>query len=167
MPVTAPSRIEGDLFVNGNISGRTMAVAAGAIGDSQVAASAGINATKLQHQHRPGLSQPNTTATSVTQAIFRCFGATGAVVGFHAGMIAKNVSGATVTVDLRKNGTTILTAVISLSSADTNRVALAGTISGGTLVAGDLLEVVVTATVGGGTIGTGFFCYATVNEDPA
>lgn len=166
MPVTAPTRIEGDLFVNGNFSAKTQTAASGSIADAQVAAGAGISATKLQHQHRPGYSQPNTTATTVTTAIYRCFGATGAVVGFHAGMISKNVGGATVTVDLKKNGASILTGVISLSSADTNRVALAGTISGGTLVAGDLLEVVVTATVGGGTLGTGFFCYATVNEDP-
>jgi hypothetical protein len=165
MAVSTPTRIEGDLFVNGNISGRTMSVAASAISDAQVAGSANIAATKLQHQHRPGYSQPNTTATTVTQAIFRCFGLTGAVVGFHAGSIGINAGAATITVDLKKNGASILTGVITLNSANVARVAVAGVISGGTLAAGDLLEVVVTATAGGGTIGTGFFCFATVNED--
>jgi hypothetical protein len=71
-----------------------------------------------------------------------------------------------VTVDLRKNGTTVLSAVITLNNANTARVAVAGALSVTTLVAGDVLEV-VTATAGGGTLATGVFAIVTVNEMPS
>jgi hypothetical protein len=165
--MASQNRIEGDLYVNGNFWAKSQTVAAGAIADAQVAAGAGIAATKLQHQHRATYAQPNTTTTTETRALHRVFGATGTVIGFSAGNIAVNAGAATITVDLKKNGVSILTGVITLDNTNTNRVAEAGSIASGSVVAGDLLEIVVTATAGGGTLGTGFFCSATINEDPA
>lgn len=161
-----PTRVEGDLYINGNLSSKTATPAAGSIVNASVASNAGISATKVQHQHRHVFTQPNTSATSETKAIYVCYGATGTVIAFSAGSIAAAVGAATVTVDLKKNGSSILTAVITLDNANTARVVEAGTLTGSTsLVAGDLLEVVTVATAGGGTLPTGVYAVVTINED--
>jgi len=161
----APTRLEGDLYVNGNLSSKTATPAASSITNASIIAAAGIDATKVDHQHRLVFHQPNTTATAETRVIYHCYGATGSVIAIYAGSIAIAVGAATVTVDLKKNGSSILTGVITLNSSNTARVAVAGTLTGSTsLVAGDVLEVVTTATAGGGTIPTGLFVAITVNE---
>lgn len=139
----------------------------GGVTNAKVAAGAAIAASKLVHQHRINYSQPNTTATAVTQVIYRCYGATGTIKEIAAGSIGIAVGAATVTVDVKKNGTTVLSGVITLDSGNTARVAELGTVSVPALAAGDVLEVVTTATAGGGTIPTGLFVSVTVEEDPA
>lgn len=161
----AVSRIEGDLYVYGNLSSKTVTLPDGGITNAMIAAATGIDATKVDHQHRGIFSQPNTTATSETKIVHVCYGATGTVVAFKAGSIVANIGAATVTLDLKKNGATILSAVITLDSANTTYVVEAGTINSAALVAGDVLTVVTVATAGGGTLATGLFAAVTVNED--
>lgn len=160
-------RIEDDLHVGGNLSADAMSIPSSTIDDDDVKSTAAIQQGKLDHQHRIPYSQPNTTATTETRVLYRCFGASGTILGFHAGSIAANIGAATVTLDLKKNGTTVLSSVITLNNANTARVAVAGTLSVTTLVAGDVLEVVVTATAGGGTLATGLFAAVTVGEKAA
>lgn len=159
------TRIEGDLYVAGNINSRTMKVAAGSVDNAAVSASAAIDPSKLGHQHRIGYGQPNTAATTETRPIFVCRGATGATLAIHAGSIVAAIGAATVTIDLKKNGASVLTGVITLNNANTARVAVAGTLATTTLVAGDWLELVITATAGGGTLPTGLFVIVTLTED--
>lgn len=166
--MAAATRIEGDVYVNGNVSSKTATLPSSTVTDASVQANAAIDATKLQHQHRHVFTQPNSAATSETKVIYGCYGATGTVIAFSAGSIAIAVGAATVTVDLKKNGSSILTSVITLDTANTARVVEAGTLSGSTsLVAGDVLEVVTAATAGGGTLPTGVFAVLTVNEKAA
>lgn len=161
----AQTRIEGDVYVTGALGAKTLSPPAGSIANAAVAALAGIDATKLEHQHRIGWSQANVTAAAETRVVYVCYGTTGTILAFVAGSIAKAVGDSTVTVDLRKNGTTVLSAVITLDNANTNRVAEAGTISVPGLVAGDVLEVVVAVTAGTGTLPTGLFAAVTLEED--
>lgn len=150
--------ITGSLQVQGPVS-----FGAGTIGDSQVAATAGISATKLTHDHIEKYSQPNTTATTETRGLYVARNS-GTVVEVSAGSIAANVGAATVTVDLKKNGVSILSAVITLDNANTARVVEMGTISGASYVAGDFFEIVITATAGGGTLATGVYIQALFRE---
>jgi hypothetical protein len=159
------SMIQGDQYFNGNVGMKTLSPPAGCITNAAIEALAGIDATKVDHQHRMVYSQPNTTATSETRMLFVCYGATGTVIAFRAGSIVAALTTATVTLDLKKNGTSILTGVITLDNANTARVVEAATISSASLVTGDVLEVVITATAGGGTLPTGVFCSLTVNEE--
>ena len=46
------SRISGDLYVDGNVRGKTMSIPASAITNTAVDAAADIAQTKLEHQHR-------------------------------------------------------------------------------------------------------------------
>lgn len=133
--------------------------------DVDIAAGAGLSASKLGHQHVAAYSQPNTTATTETRTLHVVHGLTGTVLAFKAGSIVPCVGGATITVDLKKNGSSILSSVITLNAASVARVVQAATISSAGLAVGDWLEIVITATTGGGTIGTGFFCEAVLAED--
>jgi hypothetical protein len=160
-------RWPGDLYVAGNITGKTMTVPDGSVTNAAVAATAGIAASKLRHTFRQRYAQPNTTATTETRVIHLVVGATGTINGFSAGSIVANIGAATVTVDLRKNGATVLTGVITLNNANTAYVPAAGVIASPNVVAGDVLSVVITATAGGGTLATGAYCEVNLDEDYA
>lgn len=144
----------------------TLILPAGCVKNDTIAADAAIVVEKMVHQHVQRYSQPNTTATTETRVLHVTRGATGKLIEFVAGSIGVCTSPATVTLDLRKNGTTVLTSPITLNSSNVARVAVTGLISVDTLAEGNVLEVVITATAGGGTLATGVFCEAIVNEQP-
>lgn len=158
------NRIDGDLQIGGRLMPKYLSYPDQSLDSAAVAADAGIAASKLEHQHQPTFAQPNTTATAETRALHVARGA-GEIVAFKAGSIAVCSGNATMTADLRKNGTSVLSAVITLDSANTNRVAEAGTVTTATLAAGDLLEVVTTVNAGTGALGTGLFASAVIRED--
>ncbi|TXH48570.1 MAG: hypothetical protein E6Q97_24495 [Desulfurellales bacterium] len=159
------SRLNDDLVVNGRVIPDAISYPPGSIQDDAVAAGADIDAEKLQHFHQPIYGQANTAAVDETR-ILHVAREPGVVEEFVAGSIAKAVGDATCTVDLRKNGTTVLTAVITLDSGNTNRVPEAGTlIADPSYVVGDVFEVVIDGTIGTGTLPTGVFCCAKFRED--
>src|SRR4051812_43605091 len=123
-----------DVHVAGKITCQTMNVPDQTIVDADVASDAGIQATKLEHDHIVTLNQPNTSATSETRSIYRAR-KPGSVVEIAAGSIAAAIGAATVTIDLKKGGATILTAVITLDNANSARVQELGTLSAATYAA--------------------------------
>lgn len=139
----------------------------GGVTDAKVAAGAGIKHTKLEHQHRIPFSQVGTAASNAGQVIYRCSGATGTILELAVGSIGIAVGAATVTVDLKKNGTTVLSGVVTLDTGNTAYIAELASISVPGIAAGDALSLVVVATVGGGTLPTGLFVSLTVKEDAA
>lgn len=138
---------------------------ASVISDNQVASSASIDTAKVKHRHSKHYGQ-NGTASSVTIPI-HIARAAGSVVAIEAGSIVANIGAATVTIDLKKNGSSILTGVITLDSGNTARVLEAGTISSASYVDGDFFELVIVATAGGGTLATGLGVEVTFNENPS
>lgn len=162
-----PNRIEGDLQVTGRVYSGSLTIPAGSVSNAGVAADADIAASKMTHYHYPLWSQPNTTATAETRTLHKAVAA-GEVLSVWAGSIAKAVGDSTVTIDFKKNGTTILSSTIVLDNANTNRVAEAGSISGtATYVAGDWFEAVITISAGTGTLPTGVAVGMKIEEDPA
>lgn len=161
----ATGRVTSDLIVDGylTVSGG-MSLPAGAVTNTNIVGSAGISASKLQHSPRKGYAQPNTTATTETRVIHVAFGA-GTILEFSAGSIVAATAGTnTTTVDLKKNGTTCLSSVITLDSANSAYVVEAGTLSVTSLADGDVLTVVITATAGTGALPTGVFASVCVEE---
>jgi hypothetical protein len=155
-----------DLFVAGNIAGKSMTIPAGAVNDAAVQASAGIQATKLQHQYQPAYAQASATAaTSESRVIYAVQGATATVVGFAAGAVTPAVGADTCSVDLKKNGTSILSAPVSLTNAQTARQLVTGALSSNSAVAGDVFEVAVTPNHSSGTLPAGVFARLTIHED--
>lgn len=161
---TGSSKIDGNLVVTDNINCKTLTAREGGITNAAIAAAAAIAATKIQ---KPRLLRywKAGTAASESVPIYVCLGATATLQSIKVGSIAIAVGSATVTVDLKKNGTTVLSAVVTLNSANTARVAVDGTITVPGAVVGDFYELVITATAAGGTIPTGLFVEVEVFED--
>lgn len=143
----------------------TITLPGSTVGNSQILAGAGIEAEKLEHHHSITENQPNSAATTETRVIHSVYGATGDVLAFEAGSIVAATGNATVTLDLKKNGTTILTGVVTLDSGNTAYIVEAGSIDTAPVVDGDVLEVVIVATIGTGALPTGLFYNLRLNED--
>jgi hypothetical protein len=163
------SQLVTNLHVQGHFSAYSMSLPTSSVTDDKVSASADISASKLEHQHQLVLAQAHGVAASDERRVIHVVkGATGTVVSFRAGVVVANIGNSTITVDLRKNGTTILTSVITLDS--TNVIYVPESAAGFTstaLVANDVLEVIFDATVGTGTLGQGAFADLVLREDAA
>lgn len=163
----AASRLDGDLYVVGNINSRTRTYPAGSISNADIAAAAAIAATKQIQQHVKHVSQESGTAVPDEEfCIHVVYGATGTAVAFEAGAVVPSVGGATVSVELHKNGTTILSSAITLNSNQTAYETVTATIGTTSLVDGDVLEVLIDGTVGGGTLAKGVFASLVLREVP-
>lgn len=161
------SRFSGDVYFDGSLSARAMNIPANTVDNTDVQTNAGIAATKLQQQRTKTYAQESaTTSVSESRVIHTIYGANATMVSFRAGSVVANIGAATITVDLKKNGVSVLSAPISLNSGHTARQMVAGTISTPAGVASDVYEVTIVATAGGGTIGKGVFAELITREDP-
>ncbi len=144
-----------------------MTLPVNAVTDVTVIAAANVAASKLEHQYEPCYSQePATTGAVDAKVIHIVKGATGTLIDFRVGAYVAAIGAATTTWDLKKNGTTILTGTISLTSATAAFAKLQpGGYTSTSLVTGDVLTVHITAaTAGGGTIAKGLFAQLVVRE---
>lgn len=159
---------EEDVFVRGALVPSAIRLPQNAItSGEQILAGANLPADKTEQRFFPAWSQPNSAATTETRTLFvaRRSGTVNAVL---AGSIAAAIGDSTVTLDVKKNGTSILTGVITLDNGNTARIVELGSISGGgTFVVGDWYEVVITATIGTGTLPTGVFVELEVDQNGA
>jgi len=163
------NQIDGDVIVRGGlrVTG-SLTGCADSITDAMVESAAGLDASKLEHNHRAIYAQESaTTTTSGAWTMHVVAGATGTLKSFAAGTVVLNIGAATVTVDLLKNGVSILTAAFILDSSNTAYILEAGTLSSTSVVVGDVLEVKTTAAADGGTVSKGFFAVLDLYEDAA
>lgn len=161
----ALTRIESDAHVAGNLSANTMTYPAGSISNVDVASGASIATTKLQHRHSKTYAQESATnAADESRVLFTTYGATGTIISFKAGAVVAATGNATCSVDLKKNGTSVLSAALSLTSSQTAYAELTATISTASIVAGDNLEVTIDGTVGTGALAKGVYCTLVVDE---
>jgi hypothetical protein len=160
------------MVVTGNFSsGSFTAPTIPFVGDAQVKPAAGISASKVQTRISKIIADNNSAAaSSYRRTIWRVFGATCAVQSFRIGIAGTAAVGAaTVTVDLLKNGVTILTATVVINNSVAQYGSVAASLAAGaaSLVAGDVLDVAITAAAGGGTLPNGFFATLVAYEDPS
>lgn len=164
----AQSTFNTDIYVAGNISSKTWTPPAASVTDAAIVGAAGVQASKLQHQYEDTYVNTNaaTTAASEQKVLRVICGLTGILTDFKAGCVVVCAGAATITVDLWKNGSTILTAVITLNNTQSARqLVTAAGFTSNTVAVGDVLEVNVVATAGGGTIGKGCFARLNMRED--
>lgn len=160
---TDPVHMVGPVTVGaGGISLPTNTITA----DGQVQAGANIGGAKTVARMRRGYANESATTAVTETRVIHVSHATGILIGLKCGLIVANVGAATVTFDLKKNGSSILTGVVSFSSADAARAVKDGTLSVTTAVVGDIFEVTITATAGGGTLGKGAFASLLLDEYP-
>ena len=119
------------------------------------------------HQNRVPAFRQVGTAAAATCWIYTVRGAQATIKAVKAGLLTACIGDATVTVDVKKNGTTILSAAIELSSAEAAREEKAGTLSVTSAVATDVFEVVVTVDAGTGTLGVNLWVWMDINDNYA
>lgn len=158
-------RIPTDVYVDGNLHSKSRSYPAGSIGNAAIAENAGLSPQKLDHEHRKHYAiESATISPSASISLHTVIGAQGIIRAFRVGNIVKAVGDATCTVNLKKNGTTVLSAVITLNSSSPNYTPVAGAITDPGVVAGDVLEATLVSTAGSGTLPKGVYCELSVIE---
>lgn len=154
----ADQTFNGDMVVRGQLVATTIVLPTGSVSSASVQSAANLNADNLESRFCPKYSQPNTAATTETRTLFVAR-RPGTINTMVSGSIVAATGNSTVTLDVKKNGTSILTSITTLDNANTARVVESGVINGAlsSFVAGDWFEVVITATIGTGTLPTGVF----------
>ncbi len=159
------STITGDLIIRGNLHPTSFTPPSGSITDDAVLSAAGIAADKLEHQyvHTMWLCDHATDFAATRRAIHAVYGATCTLIGFSAGCTVLAGATTTVTIDLLKNGSTVLTTTITLDSTNTVYVLEDAVILTAAGVAGNLYEV--NATISGTNEPKGVYVQLALRED--
>jgi len=162
------TRLEGNTHVVGTLSSTAITLPSSCVDNAKVAAAAGVDASKLEHQHQITLAQDNGAASAAqTRVVHVVYGATGTLLAFQAGCETACIGDSTIDVDLHVNGSSVLSAAIELSSSESAYELVEGTISSADLTADDVIEIVITVTAGTGTLGEGVFANLVLREDAA
>lgn len=154
--------IPGSLRVRGAVIAETTQITTADISNARVQAAAGIEATKLQHQHQVHHSQKaGVDVASETITIHIARGA-GTVVGLRIFPTTAPTGGdKKYTVDLQRSTAggafaSLLTAAEEIDSGNTSRVTVAATlVANPAYIASDALQLVITASGSTGSQGQG------------
>ena len=142
---------------NGNLN-------AGVIYDRHINTSAGLSTDKMKHIHSVphdfGLEYNATPAAKVF--VLYQAQAAGTLRAFNAGLYDSGTS-TSITYDLKKNGTTVLSSVVTVVHGDGDRCKVAGTLSVTTFVAGDVFTVHLATSSTTGAQGP--YCTAVFEEN--
>lgn len=148
--------IPNDVHVTGRLTAGTMTVAADSVSNGSVVSTAAIQAEKLEHRHHKTLGQEATANAAAEERIIHVARGAGTLEEFTVGLITPPdtalASGRSAIVDLKKNGTTILSAPVTLSSTNAFATPVAGAIASAAYVVGDRFTIAI--TLGGGSTGT-------------
>jgi hypothetical protein len=157
--------IPGNLVVQGVLTPKALSAPANCVGDANVNGSNPITAVKLEHQHQKNFAQVTGSVAAAERRAVHSARSAGTVVNVRAKLLVANSGGGTptVTVDVLKNGTSILSAAVSIVTADGTNWKT-GAITVPTYAADDVFEVNVTVAAGGGTLGQGLTVELTARE---
>ncbi len=135
------------------------------IGDDAIQSAAGITYDKLEHKFivTQWLCDHATDFAATRRVLHVAEGATGEILSFSAGCTVLAGATTTVTLDLLKNGTTVLTTTITLDSTNTAYILEDSVVLTAAYVAGAVFEV--NATISGTNEPKGVFCRLVLRED--
>lgn len=159
------SVINDNLTVTGLLQPYQLAAPSGCITDNNMNASSPISANKYQPQFKRMYAQAYGAVAVPERKVIHIAKAGGNLYTIKAGLVLPNVGASTVTVDLKKNGVSVLTTPITLA-VGLAYVPVNGAISTLPYNSLDVFELVITATAGGGTLGQGLFVDVIFNEQP-
>jgi len=140
---------DGSLVLNnGDLLGASSVhLAAGDVSDTHVAADAGIDASKLEHNKTWFVNQEGTATDRTFQTYIK--GSTGTLKHFTVVCGTAPTGSNSVTVDLQIDGVSALASAVTLNSGSAANTEYTGTISTVALEDGDRLAVVINETQGG------------------
>lgn len=125
-----------------------------------------IDADKMQHCYVQGTNFGfviGGTPTAREEIVFVAT-QTGTLRGFNA-LLNVDGSSTSITFDLKKNGTTVLTGVVTITDSTGNRTAVAGTFASTSFVAGDVFSIAM--AVSSSTGAQGPYAWVEYEEDAA
>lgn len=158
------TRFEGSVNIPERLTVGYFDPPAQSIDNAAIKTGAGIQAEKLEHW-TPIHWQKDGSVASATVVLCRIHGATADSFEVYAGSVAVAIGDSTVTVDIKKNGTTMLTgSPVTFNSSNVAYTAVTLNPTTTTAVVGDVITAVLVATVGTGTLPTGFFISGRINE---
>lgn len=150
-----PTRFTGDLTLG-----------AGVIRDEHIAADAAVGVAKQKHAYIKGTNFDlaiGATPVAREEVVYVANGA-GTIRGFHA-MLNDSGTNTDVDFDLKVNGVSVLSGVVTIVHGDGDRTVLDGTIATPALTDGDVvsIQLIVTSSTGA----QGPFAWVNIAEDSA
>jgi len=159
-------RVDKDLTVPGTLTVGNITLPANVVGDTEFNGSDPLSCAKQSHQFLKDYKQNKTTTVAADRQFLHMAFGDGDMVGFRACLIdTVNLSGATITVKIYKNGVDITGTASIITDAHALYEVVEGTLSSLPYSADDVFEVVVTVAAGGGTLGKGLCVTAIFRED--
>lgn len=162
----------GDLYVQGNLRADSMTVPNNAVGNAAVNSGSPLDSTKTIVRHRKTSNQKRgvSIAANAGEPIHQVTSPSGGtLVGFQASILVAGVSwagGGQAVIDLKKNGSSVLSGTITIDGTSVAYTPVIGTFSSTALLQNDVLEVVVTFTAGTGTPAQGLIVTLVLDEKP-
>ncbi len=144
----------------------TLVPGADSIRNAHIKSNAGIEVGKMQHAYVAGTNFDlpiGSTPVAREEIVYVANGA-GEVRGFHA-LLNDTGTTTSVTFDLKKNGVSILSSVVTVAHTDADREVKDGTVSNVTLAAGDVLSIAL--AVSSSTGAQGAYAWVSVEENSA
>lgn len=147
-----------------NVTG-TMSLNNGAVTGQHISSAVAdaIPAAKMVHVYKHGTNFATAIGgTPATREEIVMVGTgTGTILGFHA-VLNDTGTSTSITFDLKKNGTTVLSSVITITHGTADKTTLDGTLSVTSYTSRDILSI--SMTVGSATGATGAFAWLDVSE---
>ena len=144
----------------------TLQLAAGQVEDQHVSVGTKLDSDKLQHVYRAGTNfnlAIGGTPVAREEIVFVCEVA-GTIRGFAA-LCNDTGTAASVTFDLKKNGSSILSAVVTITNATADRAVVDGVLSSTSVAVGDVLSIALAVSTSTGMQGP--YAYVTIEENGA
>jgi hypothetical protein len=158
-----------DLYVSGDARfGGSVALSDNSLINSNWNPVSPLAATNQQHQYAQRHAQAHGTSASGERRTIHIAHGSGNLVAVKVSQSAAAIGDSTATVTVLKNGTSVLSTVVTIDSGDAAFTVQSGTIVGnGSYAAGDVFEVSINVTAGTGTLPQGVSCEAIFRETAA
>lgn len=138
---------------------------AGSVESDHIATGANIAASKLTTRLHQTLNQDDgSAATAQTRAVYQAR-ASATLQEVYATVLTAATGDSTVTIDVQKNGTSVLDSTFQVDSADAAYAKVSGTLTTTTVSDDEVIEVVVTVSAGTGTLPQGLMVTVVVDEE--
>jgi hypothetical protein len=145
----------------------TVALPANSIGDGNVSPNDPLDCDKVRHQYAGLMAQPHGTAATAQRQIVRVVQGAGEIVSVNTTVSVAATGDSKVTIDVKKNGTTVLDSTYVIDNGDAAYDLVPGDlVASPTVAAGDVIEVVQTVSLGTGTLPQGVATVVEFREDP-
>lgn len=161
----------GDLHVDGRFSCGRFTPPNASIGNDAANPDDALDEDKTYHREvQLYVNTASTVAAADETKIFYIAWKAGSVTAVRVGIADAATGDSTVTVNVKKNGTTILSGVVTITNAEADYDVVAAGLTGGNpvaYVADDVFEAVIDATVGTGTLPKGVTVMMVTVENPS